>query len=116
MFAPVRSAWALFLGVALMMLGVFTRPTAGSPLRLLALLALAMALAASAASGSRGAWLALPLVLALYPLTLGRDHSALWRWGLVVLVGVLVLLIPPTPASAYPSMHCVSDHGLVVIV
>lgn len=85
------------LAFALMMLGLFTRPAARPPLRLLILLALTLALAASAASGSRGAWLALPVVLLMYPLTLGRNHSFRWRWGLVALVGLMASLLLVAP-------------------
>lgn len=96
---PASPLWfgGLSLAFGLMMLAPATRPHARLAERFSALLGLALALVASAASGSRGGWLALPVILALYPVTLGRNFGPSWRWGLAALVAVLSALILAMP-------------------
>ncbi|MFW5926632.1 MAG: O-antigen ligase family protein, partial [Wenzhouxiangella sp.] len=68
-----------------------------SGLRLLALAAIILAFVANALSGSRGAWLAVPIMVAIYPFTLGRRQRPGWRVGtpLVLLTLSLAALVLP---------------------
>lgn len=67
------------------------------------ILAILMAFLASLLSGSRGAWLALMPMMALYTMTLGKRQAPIWRFGLPMLAGlgaVVVLFLPGVPTSA----------------
>lgn len=70
------------LAFALMLLPQLTGGQASVSRRTLVLLAITLALVANALSGSRGAWLAIPALLLLYPLTLGRRLQPALRLGL----------------------------------
>ncbi|MDT8439112.1 MAG: glycosyltransferase [Wenzhouxiangellaceae bacterium] len=68
--------------------------------RLIAVAAVALGLLASAMSGSRGAWLALPPLLALYAVTLATRLNRHWQIGIPMgLLGMAVLLalLPGVP-------------------
>ncbi|WP_376697416.1 O-antigen ligase family protein [Wenzhouxiangella sp. EGI_FJ10305] len=70
--------------------------------RTLTAAAIILAFVANALSGSRGAWLAIPALLAVYLFTAGAGQPIRWRLGvpLVVLaVSLLVLLNPILPMS-----------------
>lgn len=70
--------------------------------RSLTAVAIILAFVANALSGSRGAWLAIPALLAVYLFTAGAGQPIRWRLGvpLVVLaVSLLVLLNPVLPMS-----------------
>ncbi|MDT8407976.1 MAG: glycosyltransferase [Wenzhouxiangellaceae bacterium] len=56
-----------------------------------------LALGASALSGSRGAWLALPLLLLLYQFTLGTRQTPAWRIGLPLAILTFVVAISLLP-------------------
>ena len=70
------------LAFALMLLPRLVGGQEASRRRILVLLAITLALAANALSGSRGAWLAIPALLLIYPLTLGRRLRPALRLGL----------------------------------
>ena len=73
------------------------QPTA---VRTLALIAIVLAFTANALSGSRGAWLAMPILIAIYFFTLGARQSPAWRFGTSIsLIGlsVLALMAPMLP-------------------
>jgi O-antigen ligase len=70
--------------------------------RLIAAAAIALGLIASALSGSRGAWLTLVPLLALYLATLGTRQRPAWRFGLplaMLLFAVGLSMIPGIPLS-----------------
>src|SRR5690625_4512375 len=70
--------------------------------RALAGIAIIMAFVANALSGSRGAWLAIPALAAIYIFTAGARQPLRWRLGLPALIGALslvVLLNPLLPMS-----------------
>ncbi|MFN2334157.1 MAG: hypothetical protein ABR550_07005, partial [Wenzhouxiangellaceae bacterium] len=88
------------LAFALMLLPLITsqrmRPTG----RLAFAVAALLGITASALSGSRGAWLALPLLLCLYLVTLGTRQNPLKRFGIpVAILGFAVALaaLPGVP-------------------
>jgi O-antigen ligase len=70
------------LAFALMLLPQLTGGQKADSRRVLVLLAITLALVANALSGSRGAWLAIPALLLIYPLTLGRQLRPALRLGL----------------------------------
>ena len=70
--------------------------------RSLTAIAIVLAFVANALSGSRGAWLAIPALLAVYLFTAGWGQPARWRLGvpLVVLaISLVVLFSPVLPMS-----------------
>lgn len=93
-----------FGGIALIM-GVMLLPRVSDGqlsgmVRLLAAFAVFMALAASALSGSRGAWIGVPIILAIYLWTLGLRQPPRWRFGVPVILlalTVAVILLPQSP-------------------
>ncbi|QOC21840.1 O-antigen ligase family protein [Wenzhouxiangella sp. AB-CW3] len=63
-------------------------------LRNLALLAIVLAFVANALSGSRGAWLAVPVLIVIYFFTLGVRQTPLWRFGTpLALLGLSLLAL-----------------------
>jgi O-antigen ligase len=65
-------------------------------------LAIVLAFVANALSGSRGAWLAIPALLAVYLFTAGAGQPIRWRLGVpaaVLALGLVVLLTPILPMS-----------------
>ena len=65
--------------------------------RVFAALAVLAALVATALSGSRGAWLALPLLLTIYAFSLARSQRPLPRFGLPIAVAAATLLLTLLP-------------------
>jgi O-antigen ligase len=64
--------------------------------------AIVMAFVANALSGSRGAWLAIPALLAVYLFTAGAGQPLRWRLGVPVMilaVSLVVLFTPVLPMS-----------------
>lgn len=84
------------LAFSLMLLPRVADPDIGLPGRLAAAGAVVLGLTASALSGSRGAWVALIPLLALYLLTLGTRQRPVWRFGvplaIVAFAGVLAFM------------------------
>ena len=63
-------------------------------LRSLALSAIVLAFVANALSGSRGAWLAVPILIVIYFFTLGVRQTPVWRFGTpLVLLGLSLLAL-----------------------
>lgn len=70
--------------------------------RSLAGIAIIMAFVANALSGSRGAWLAIPILLAIYLFTAGARQPVRWRLGvplMMLALSLVVLLVPTLPMS-----------------
>jgi len=70
--------------------------------RLLVAAGIVLAFVASALSGSRGAWLAIPAVLAIYLFTAGSGQPLRWRLGvpaIVLALSAVVLTSPLLPMS-----------------
>lgn len=65
--------------------------------RVAAAIAVLAALIATALSGSRGAWLALPLLLTVYAFSLARGQRPLPRFGWPIAVAVATLLLTLVP-------------------
>jgi O-antigen ligase len=92
---------AFALAFALMLLPRLASEDEDWPRRSLTLLAIVLALIANALSGSRGAWLAIPVLLLLHAFTLGRHQRPLIRFGLplgllalsAIIIGGSLLLI-----------------------
>lgn len=92
----------IVMAMGLMLIPRIQDPGLSKTTRLLALFALLMAFSASALSGSRGAWLALPVIIVLYLVTLGSSQPLRWRLGLPVallIMGTVVMLSPLVPMS-----------------
>ena len=90
------------LAMAVMLLPKLFEANASLGRRGLVAAAIAMAFCASLLSGSRGAWLALIPMVALYMVTLGRRQPPRWRYGLPLVAGaaaLLVLFMPTVPTS-----------------
>jgi len=88
------------LAFAMMLLPRLTDAELRPALRALVGLAMLLGLAASALSGSRGAWLAMPLLLLLYLVTLGSHQSPARRFGMpaaVLAVGAAMAFLPGIP-------------------
>jgi len=87
--------------------------------RLIAGAAIALGLIASALSGSRGAWLTLVPLLALYLVTMGTRQRPSWRFGLplaMLLFAVFLSMVPGVPLServADAFISLTQDGGLV---
>lgn len=92
----------LVLAYALMLIPRLADSRQTSLARALAGIAIIMAFVANALSGSRGAWLAIPALAAIYIFTAGARQPLRWRLGLPALIGALslvVLLNPLLPMS-----------------
>jgi O-antigen ligase len=90
------------LAMGLMLIPRIQDPGLATITRMIALIALLMACSASALSGSRGAWLALPVIVVLYLMTLGSFQPLRWRLGLplaLLILGSVVLASPIAPMS-----------------
>ena len=90
------------LAFAVMLIPKMTESGMTSLFRAAVIGAVAMAFSASLFSGSRGAWLALLPMVALYSLTLGRRQPTRWRYGLPLLAGLgalFILTLPSVPTS-----------------
>lgn len=88
------------LAFSMMLLPRLTDAELRPALRLLVGLAVLAGLTASALSGSRGAWLALPLLLVLYSSTVGARAPAWIRYGVplaVLVAAALLTLVPGVP-------------------
>lgn len=88
------------LAFSLMLLPRVADPESGLAVRLWISLALVLGLTASAISGSRGAWLALIPLLALYLVTLGTRQHPAKRFGiplLIVALAVVLAFLPGVP-------------------
>lgn len=81
------------LAFALMLLPRLAGERVTTSRRVLVLLAITLALIANALSGSRGAWLAIPALLLIYPVTLGRRLATAQRLGLPLAMLALSLAI-----------------------
>lgn len=88
------------LAFSIMLLPRLTDGELRPALRALVGVAILLGLTASALSGSRGAWLALPLLLVLYLVTLGSRQSHVVRYGIplaVLAAAAALMLIPGVP-------------------
>ena len=88
------------LAYALMLVPRTIDDRQSTTVRTLALIAIVLAFTANALSGSRGAWLAMPILIAIYFFTLGASQSPMWRFGTSIsLIGlsVLALMAPMLP-------------------
>jgi O-antigen ligase len=65
--------------------------------RTLALIAIVLAFTANALSGSRGAWLAVPILIVVFFFTLGARQSPAWRFGTSITLLVLSILALTAP-------------------
>jgi len=93
---------ALVLALAMMLLPRVADAELSPTLRAATAAAVVLGLVASALSGSRGAWLALPLLLILYWWTVGPAQAARLRYGgplLVLACAVVLALLPGVPLS-----------------
>ncbi len=82
------------LAFALMLVPKVIDDREGNMLRGLALCAIVLAFVANALSGSRGAWLAVPILIVIYFFTLGVRQSPAWRFGTpLVLLGLSMLAL-----------------------
>jgi len=82
------------LAFALMLVPKVIDDRETSLLRSLALCAIVLAFVANALSGSRGAWLAVPVLIVIYFFTLGVRQSPVWRFGTpLVLLGLSLLAL-----------------------
>src|SRR5699024_1284689 len=92
----------LSLAFALMLIPRLADERRSTPARLLTIAAIILAFVANALSGSRGAWLAIPALLAVYLFTAGSGQPLRWRLGVPFVIGALslvVLLSPILPMS-----------------
>lgn len=87
----------LSLAFCLMLLPRIADPEQPPHIRGLAAGGAGLALLANALSGSRGAWIAIPVMLLVYVPTIGRRYRPAWRLGVPVGVGALCLLVLLTP-------------------
>ncbi|MGB0513715.1 MAG: O-antigen ligase family protein, partial [Wenzhouxiangellaceae bacterium] len=90
------------LAFSMMLLPRLTDSELRMSLRALVGLAMLLGLAASALSGSRGAWLAMPLLLLLYLVTLGSNQPPARRFGMpaaMLAVGMAMAFLPGIPLS-----------------
>jgi O-antigen ligase len=82
------------LAIALMLVPRVIDDRQSTALRLAALAAIVLAFTANALSGSRGAWLAVPILIIIYFFTLGVRQSPAWRFGTpLVLLGLSLLAL-----------------------
>jgi len=82
------------LAFALMLVPKVIDDREGNALRSLALCAIVLAFVANALSGSRGAWLAVPILIVIYSFTLGMRQTPLWRFGTpLALLGLSLLAL-----------------------
>ena len=65
--------------------------------RVLVAAAIVLAFVANALSGSRGAWLAIPVLLGIYLFTAGAGQPLRWRLGVPFVVAALSLVVLLTP-------------------
>ncbi len=92
----------LSLAFALMLIPRLADERRSMPARLLTIAAIVLAFVANALSGSRGAWLAIPALLAIYFFTAGAGQPLRWRLGVPFVIAALslvVLLSPILPMS-----------------
>jgi len=90
------------LAFALMLIPRLADERQSNLARAVAGLAIIMAFVANALSGSRGAWLAIPALLAVYLFTAGAGQPLRWRLGVpavMVALSLMVLLNPFLPMS-----------------
>ena len=82
------------LAFALMLVPKVIDDREANVLRSLALCAIVLAFVANALSGSRGAWLAVPVLIVIYFFTLGVRQAPLWRFGTpLALLGLSLLAL-----------------------
>ena len=85
------------LAFALMLVPRAIDDRQSATVRTLALIAIVLAFTANALSGSRGAWLAVPILIVVYFFTLGARQSPAWRFGTTFTLLALSLLALTAP-------------------
>ncbi|WP_376692315.1 O-antigen ligase family protein [Wenzhouxiangella sp. EGI_FJ10409] len=93
---------AIALAFALMLIPRLADDRVSATGRVLVAAAIVLAFVANALSGSRGAWLAIPVLLGIYLFTAGAGQPLRWRLGVPFVVAALslvVLLSPVLPMS-----------------
>jgi len=92
----------LALAFALMLLPRLRDESLSTVVRVITMLAVIAGMSASALSGSRGAWIALPVLLLVFLFTLGRNQPWRWRFGVpaaLMAVALLFMLSPISPMN-----------------
>jgi (heptosyl)LPS beta-1,4-glucosyltransferase len=89
----------LALAFAMMLLPRLRDDALTTPTRVLTALAVMAAMTASALSGSRGAWVALPILLLIFLFTLGRSQPTRWRFGVPAALMALAMMFMLSPIS-----------------
>lgn len=84
---------AIALAFAMMLVPRVIDERQHSAIRALALLAIVLAFTANTLSGSRGAWLAVPVLIVIYLFTLGALQRPAWRYGTPAVLLLLSLVV-----------------------